>query len=116
MEYDRILLEMLDRIKKLEEKVEKLEKAASPSETAAVCKTSNKYRHLSTHLAKSTSPVRLSFQEIEQIVGFRLPPSAYSYREFWANTKSHSIALSWMGVGFKTVEVSLEEEYVVFEN
>ena len=114
MEYERIILEMLDRIKQLENKVEVLTKNAQlPPENKG--KASSKYRHLTAYLGKQESPVKLSFGEIEAIVGFSLPASAYSYREFWANTKSHSIALSWLSIGYRTVEVSIEQKYVVFE-
>ena len=112
MDYNRIMLEMLDRIKQLEERVNKLEnrKETSPQ------KASNKYRHLTAHLKKNNSPVRLTFTEIEKILGFKLPASAYQYREFWSNTKSHSIALSWLCIGYKTVEVDIDNEFVIFEN
>ena len=112
MEYDKIILEMLSRIKDLEEKVKELEGTAKCQRG----KTSNKYRHLTTYLESANSPVRLTFKELEKIIGFELPSSAYKHREFWANTKSHSIALSWLSVGYKTVEVSIENEYVIFEN
>lgn len=112
MDYNRIVLEMLDRIKQLEERVDKLENEKEPSTQ----KSSNKYRHLTAHLKRSDSPVRLTFAEIEKIIGFKLPASAYQYREFWSNTKSHSIALSWLCIGYKTVEVNIDNEYVIFEN
>jgi hypothetical protein len=44
-----------------------------------------------------------------------LPDSAREHRAFWANTTSHSIALSWLSVGYKTVDVNLSSELVVFE-
>ena len=116
MEYERIILEMLDRIKQLEEKVEMLSNNMAVPAAENKGKASNKYRHLTAYLSKQESPVKLSFGEIEEIVGFPLPASAYSYREFWANTKSHSIALSWLSIGYRTVEVSIEQKYVIFEN
>lgn len=123
MEYDRIIIELLDRIKRLEERVGKLEADSQTTKTSQTGgagtgehKASNKYRYLTAYLRDSgLSPTRLSFGEIEKILGFTLPPSAYQYREFWANTKSHSIALSWMCEGYRTTEVSLDDQYVVFE-
>ena len=57
----------------------------------------------------------MSFKEIEDVLGFELPASAREHRAFWANTESHSIALSWLSVGYKTMVVDLAEERIVFE-
>ena len=55
------------------------------------------------------------FGDIEKAIGFSLPDSAREHRAFWANTTTHSIALSWLSVGYKTVDVDLEKEIIVFE-
>ena len=57
----------------------------------------------------------ISFEDIEKTIGFSLPDSAREHRAFWANTTTHSIALSWLSVGYKTVDVDIEKEIVVFE-
>ena len=59
--------------------------------------------------------IKLSYSEIEDILKFKLPDSALTHRTFWANTTSHSIALSWLSVSYEVVEANLEEQYVVFE-
>lgn len=120
MDYDRIILEMLDRIKALEEQVEKLsdKKTAEQNQQTdpAKMKVSKKYRRLSELLDMSGSrSVTLTFGEIENAIGFALPDSAREHRAFWANTTTHSIALSWLSVGYKTVDVNLSRETVVFE-
>lgn len=115
MDYDRIILELLNRVSILEDRVKDLENGASPTkkETAVVGK---KYRYLSDYLHNVTEDgVRLTFDEIEQIIKEKLPSSAYQHRAFWANTESHSIAISWMSVGYRTVDVDLANRYVVFE-
>ncbi|MFN0194671.1 MAG: hypothetical protein ACKVP5_22295 [Aestuariivirga sp.] len=48
--------------------------------------------------------ITLRFQEIEPIVGARLPPSAYNHREWWSNQSDVSNrpqARSWIDAGFK---------------
>lgn len=52
--------------------------------------------------------ISLSFTEIEQIVGTKLPKSAYTYREWWANG-SHFHALAWMQAGWLVDNVVLGE-------
>ena len=118
MDYDRVILEMMSRISVLEEKVAALENSdtAEPEEMKELQAPSKKYRLLSDYLHDSEeSRVPLTFNDIENMLGFSLPPSAYTHRAFWANTTSHSIALSWLGVGYETVEVDMEKGVVVFE-
>ena len=120
MNYDKIILEMLDRIKALEDQIKELNGktlSEQPSQNDITqMKASKKYRRLSELLDGSDSKsVTLTFNEIEKIVGFTLPESAREHRAFWANTTTHSIALSWLSVGYKTVDVDIINEIIVFE-
>jgi len=119
MDYDRIILELLSRISLLEEKVAILEGGTTQekeAENKAIHAPGKKYRKLSDHLYDSgESRVNFTFKKIEEILGFNLPASAYEHRAFWANTTTHSIALSWLGVDYKVVEVDIEKETVIFE-
>ena len=118
MDYDKIILDLLNRIVTLEDKVTKLEKLGSGahSNNLDLPAGSKKYRFLSDYLHQSNSPrVKLSYSEIEDILKFNLPDSAATHRAFWANTTSHSIALSWLSVNYSVVEANLEEKYIIFE-
>jgi hypothetical protein len=59
--------------------------------------------------------VRLTFGEIERALGFPLPPSARRHQAWWANSDSHRQALVWMAGGWRTAQVDLATEKVVFE-
>ena len=114
MEYEKIILNLIDRVSTLEEKVEKLEKIKFQEIDSF--KTSKKYRYLSDYLSSSNKKsVSLTFKEIEEIIDFELPESAKKHRPFWANTTTHSIALSWLSVGYETVDVNMDSQTVVFE-
>ncbi len=107
MEYSQIILEMLDRIKTLENKVKVLEeqRADAPcQEQIQLDNVSAKYRPLAEYLlASGGAIVSLSYSQLEDILGFSLPGTAHNYMaSFWANTKTHSYASSWLGVGYKT--------------
>ena len=73
------------------------------------------YRHL---VSIPASPEwRVTFGELEVLLGFRLPDSARLYRPWWSNQNKgagHSHALSWHAAGWKTREVDLEAETLVF--
>ncbi len=118
MEYDRIILEMLDRIKTLEDEVAAL-KNGSSRESVIIeerIKISKKYRKLTETLRKADSDiVSMSFGEIESIIEDALPNSARNHRAFWANTTTHSIAHGWLAAGYKVVDVNMISQTVVFE-
>ena len=116
------IIEMLERIKVLEEKVERLieiceQKRILKEQTGSKGITNGgKYRYLSSFLKNSgMDRIRMTFAEIENLIGFQLSPSARRNRANWANSETQSLACSWLKVGYKTVEVNLAGEYVVFE-
>lgn len=116
MEYEKLILSMAERITDLEERVSALEKGNMSLQVAEASKGSKKYRYLSEYLSNSNQKsVTLSFSEIEKILQFELPDSARNHRPFWANTTTHSIALSWLSVGYETVSVNMDKQVVVFE-
>ena len=54
-----------------------------------------------------------SFDEIEEVLGEPLPPSARQHRPWWANQgRAHSLA--WEGAGWKTASVDVENEELTF--
>lgn len=122
MNYDTIILELMNRVQVLEKKVESLEGQSHllpvDEEEEDDFKVSAKYLELTKELMRNKKEERvcLSFSEIEDILGFELPASARQHRAFWANTETHSIALSWMSVDFETIDVDMEEEQVTFLN
>ena len=118
MDYDKIIIDLLNRIVTLEEKVAKLEATnlSEKNSNEELPSGSKKYRFLSDYLQQDNSPqIKLSFEEIEQIIKFKLPDSATTHRAFWANTTTHSVALSWLSVNYSVVEANLEDKYIIFE-
>jgi len=101
-----------DAARQIEEAIEALRKAERVQTPA-----SKKYRRLSDFLEKSNAEeMQLSFKEIEEILGFKLPTSAYTHRASWANTTTHSMALSWLSVGYQTVGVNIKDQAIIFNN
>jgi hypothetical protein len=58
----------------------------------------------------------VTFAELEQVLGFQLPPSARKYRPWWANQSdgAHVQAQAWMGAGWRVSSVDLREQTVRF--
>ena len=71
----------------------------------------SKYEPLEDYLKErpsSQAEVSLSFTEIEDIIGARLPKSAYAYREWWSNQSDVSNrpqAKAWIEAGFEVETV-----------
>ncbi|WP_226087492.1 hypothetical protein [Mesobacillus sp. S13] len=65
------------------------------------------YNYLCSIKKKETT---LSFKEIEELLGFPLPKSAYIHNAWWANDiGNHTQAKSWLMAGWKTKNVDLRK-------
>lgn len=77
----------------------------------------SKYQPLLQFLSSmSASPLRLSFRDVEAILGFSLPPSAFKHDAWWSNDEEgHSQARGWLKAGWRTSTVDLATRKVTFE-
>src|SRR3990167_9058692 len=60
------------------------------------------------------SETPMTFRDVEKILNRDLPNSARRHQAWWANTRSHSHAESWLEAGFRTERLDLGAERVVF--
>ena len=76
-----------------------------------------KYGAITRYLkASKKDRIRLTFKEIEKIIGDKLPPSAKTHRSWWANTKQHvQSAKGWLAAGYIVAYVDLEKGRVCFD-
>ena len=70
-------------------------------------------RHLATQLS-TTRQLSLKFGEIEEILQAKLPKSASTYMEWWANQAHGTQAASWLEAGFIVDRVDLTRKFVQF--
>lgn len=76
-----------------------------------------KYEPLSKHLeSASASEWSATFAQVEQVLGFPLPPSARRHREWWSNQAGagHSQARGWQDAGWQVWKVDLAAERAIF--
>ncbi|MBC7670570.1 DUF7662 domain-containing protein [Caulobacter sp. DWR2-3-1b2] len=76
-----------------------------------------KYGPLKHHLEGLFPAVetRLDFADIERILGFGLPRSAYEHPAWWSNTRAgHSHAAAWLDAGWKTAALDRAARTVGF--
>ena len=57
----------------------------------------------------------MSFEQSAQLVGDKLPRSAYNYRAYCSNTDTHTISRAWMRAGYMVTYVNLLSKKVTFE-
>lgn len=77
-----------------------------------------KYEPLKRYLeGQSTDSVDANFAQLEAILGFSLPQSAYRHQAWWANEAhgSHSHSRSWQDAGWETRQVNTSHHTVRFE-
>lgn len=75
----------------------------------------DKYYKLRQYLLDSKETViAMSFSEIEEILGFQLNASAYKYPAIWSNSNSHSLAVAWLDAGYRSEQLSLLHQTIVF--
>lgn len=77
-----------------------------------------KYQPLGEYLAALPPTVNertLSFDQVTQIIGDTLPPSASTYREWWSNQEGGSRAPQWRAAGFKVDHADLKRQIVRFK-
>ncbi len=57
----------------------------------------------------------MSFAEIEQVLGAKLPPAAHAHRAWWSNNPSNNVMTrSWLAAGYATERVDMASERLVF--
>jgi len=77
----------------------------------------SKYTYLREYLASKANfseRIRLSFRRIEEIMGDRLPQSAFNDPKWWSNRPGRSHSESWLSVGWMVEEINLEKREVIF--
>jgi hypothetical protein len=76
----------------------------------------SKYEPLPQFLSKKVGAThRMSFEQIERVLGFKLPKSAYEHEAWWSNNDTgHSHARVWMAAGWRTQDVDLDTRTVTF--
>jgi hypothetical protein len=76
----------------------------------------SKYEALPQFLARvEHATYRMSFGEMEKILGFKLPKSAYEHEAWWSNNETgHSHARAWLKSGWRTEAIDLAGRKVTF--
>lgn len=75
----------------------------------------DKFIALTAYLEKcGMDEVKMTFSEIEKIIGFRLSDSAYTYPAQWSNSESQSFAFGWLNAGYITRQVNIPQQTVEF--
>jgi hypothetical protein len=76
------------------------------------------YKWLHSKASSGAKKIPMTFAQMENVLGFVLPRTARSNREWWGNEISpnsrHLQKKSWMKAGYETSKVNLTEESLYF--
>lgn len=76
----------------------------------------NKFSKLKEYLSKSQEDeIKMSFKELEVIVGYPLPESARKHPAYFANTETHSISKAWMEAGYFVTNLDIHNGLITFK-
>lgn len=75
-----------------------------------------KYEPLTEFLKQQTgSEVRMSFAQIERVIGSKLPPVAQRHRAWWSNSPTNNVMTkAWLDAGFRSEQVDVDSGELVF--
>lgn len=66
-------------------------------------------------LSKQGREVRVSFAEIEALIGQKLPDKSKAHRAWWSNNPSNSVMTkAWLAAGYKSAQVDMAGEKLSF--
>lgn len=78
----------------------------------------SRYARLAVYLRAQSADedeLYLRFEQVESIIGDRLPAAAYQHRSWWANdSQGHVQSSEWLAVGWRVASVDTERKTVVF--
>jgi hypothetical protein len=75
-----------------------------------------KYEPLTRFLKiQQTREIRMSFEQIERVIGAKLPASARHHRAWWSNNPNNSVMTkAWLDAGFRSEQVDMGGRKLVF--
>jgi hypothetical protein len=76
-----------------------------------------KYDGLGKFLSgQAASELPMTFKDVEDVLGTKLPASASDYPAWWANdVTSHVQAKAWLNAGYETQQVDVQARKLVFK-
>jgi hypothetical protein len=74
------------------------------------------YAPLGRFLAQTQrDEVAMTFEQIERVLGRKLPKSAYAHRPWWSNNPSNNaLTQVWLDAGYRTEQVDMHARRLVF--
>ena len=76
----------------------------------------SKYQPLAAYLADQPGPTAmLTFAQIEALLGFPLPPTAYTQHSWWSGAVGgHAQVRAWQAAGWRVEQVRVRARTVTF--
>ncbi len=77
---------------------------------------SSRYGQLTTHLrTMGRAEIPMTFKEMEEVLGFKLPPRASTHRAWFSNNPTNNpMTAAWLAAGYKSANVDMKNRKLVF--
>lgn len=89
-------------------------KLGNGTRQVGICSKVLKHLRLQEQKIYQKNEIKMSFSDIERILGFRLSNFAYLYPAQWSISESQSFAFGWLNAGYLTQHVNFQEQTVEF--
>ena len=76
----------------------------------------SRYAPLTAHLHKlGRAEISMTFEDIEAVLGFKLPPRASTHRAWFSNNPTNNpMTRAWLAAGYKSASVDMDNRKLVF--
>ena len=77
----------------------------------------SKYDPLEDYLKQTPQDqIPMGFSEVENVLGFQLPPTSRKQRAWWSNNASNNVMTqAWIDAGYETANVDMEAQTLTFK-
>ena len=72
------------------------------------------YKEFGDYLDKQNDSFSIKFDTVEEIIGEKLPESAYEYSAWWSNNDSHPLMNIVLSKNWKSKNLNLKTHEIVF--
>ena len=74
----------------------------------------SRYDKFGNYLDSQNESFSITFEKVEEIIGEKLPDSAYDYPEWWSNNDSHPLMGIVLSKSWKSKNCNLEKQEIQF--
>ena len=72
------------------------------------------YKEFGSYLDEQNESFSIKFDDVEEIIGEKLPPSAYDHQPWWSNSDTHPLMKIVLSKNWKSKNLNLDTQEIEF--